>query len=428
MKTSQRLLLIILAFYLVGPTLKIGGATLQDMLFFLYFIFILLSGDFKLPLRNRVFIYFVAPSLIILLSVLGKLFIGLPLSSDDSIDFIKKLSLGLLTLSVVKVMKKATESEWQKFIESALKILALATIYICVLGIIQYLRPAVYEKIFGGMYAIELRSELTNLEVSEEFGRISSLFHWANALGVFLVFSLTTIVVNRKNINNLLFLVTMTVGMLALLLTNSRVSMILFGFSLVYVAFIERKKRFLLGFGILVLLLIIILPLDSILSPDNIDRLQEIIDFITRGDIPVNVEVRLSTFSYLAGLLLKSQYFYFGFPQEVYWDTIALSADNQYLGWFIKYGSVSILLTIWLIRGMWISYRVIRNKVVQQKWLSMTHSFFLVNALILIGGMSQDTLFINRWREFYFIFFGCILTYVLNRKNVTEPHPIGSVR
>ena len=43
------------------------------------------------------------------------------------------------------------------------------------------------------------------------------------------------------------------------------------------------------------------------------------------------------------------------------------------------------------------------------------HTLILLNVMVLVGGLSQDTLFVERWKEFYFALTGVFLGVCIGR-------------
>jgi hypothetical protein len=93
---------------------------------------------------------------------------------------------------------------------------------------------------------------------------------------------------------------------------------------------------------------------------------------------------------------------------QIYESTVFISWDNQYLGYFIKYGLLSIPFIIYSVIIIYYPLKNIK-KVDKDSKLFLTTAF-TINLLIFIGGFSQDTFFTDRWREFYFFIMPLILS------------------
>ena len=93
--------------------------------------------------------------------------------------------------------------------------------------------------------------------------------------------------------------------------------------------------------------------------------------------------------------------------------TVAVSPDNQYLGFFVKYGLMAVLLFVWQAWAIVLPAGRLRAQDLTPRRRVQLHTLVLLNVAVALGGLSQDTLFAERWREFYFAFSGVILGAVL---------------
>lgn len=409
----SKMMLVILLLYLVGPSGKFGGATIADMILVLFLFGIMLMGKLDIRWKDPITLLFLFPTLVVAISAAGKLAIGLSISMDEINNLVKMFGLGLLSAVAVSFKYENVSVEMPAYLRSILTIFCVAIIIIALYGVYQYLDPASFRSYFKDIYGFEGRSSFNSLEQAEDIKRVTSIFTHPNALGVFTVCAMVVLIVNRKMIGPLLMVSANVSLFVLLILSNSRISLFLLAIAFMYLLVAENHKKYMYAILAVVVLIVIFVPLEKLLGGVNYDRLLELGDYIKYGIVPKNLDARFSELAYIVPLISGSKYLYFGYPMQVYYEQVFLSWDNQYLGWLIKYGLVSVLMILWALYTVYYPLRLLKTKKLSDTCRRILKTFFLVNILLLIGGVSQDTVMINRWREFYFFFFGFGMTYCL---------------
>lgn len=394
--------------------MRLGGASIADAVFVIVFLSWLAHRKEEIPWANPVMRVFLVPLGVVIISLLGKTALAMPLSSDEIKNIAKMAALTLISLIGVS---RAREEGVQALplIRLMLTVLGISIVTIGLLGLFQYLRPENFQSVFGSLFTIEDRDQVTNLERAEMMQRISSVFPWANSLGIVLAMALVILVMNRRLLPKLVLPAAVIAGVPALFLTNSRVSLLLFAIGFIYILIFEGRRRLLMWTVVAAVLVMIMVPFESIVSRENMGRLEELADLVRYGELPGNVQVRLSTIDYLTSYIFATQYLYFGFPNQVYQNLVFIAWDNQYLGWLVRYGLVGIILVAWEIALIVLPYRLIHRKFLDDPWRTLVHSVLIVNIMMFVAGFSQDTVFLNRWREFCFFFMPLVLTIAVER-------------
>lgn len=406
MTVSAYGLLVVLLLYLIGPSARVAGFTLADLVFLLYTGMFLVVG--RLRLLGWRTLFFFGPAIVVAVASAGKLYSGTGFGRDEVSHLLRMASYGLI--AVLAQSLAVRPGGWNAaLVPRMLRVLAWSVAVLSLLGFLQYYAPGVFTATLGPFYILELRTLQTSLQQAQEAGRMTSVFSWANAFGMFLALALTTLVVNRRDVRRGALLAALGVGLPALLLTNSRAALVLLFLGLVATAVRERRGRLLVGAAAVVMLLLLIVPAERLLGGDNLARLSELVHFLTTGAVPATFQTRLATLAWLPGRVISSSYIYFGFPTQTYQSLIATAPDNQYLGWLIKYGLVAGGMVLWLVLSILVPGLLARRARLGEQGRRLLYTFALLNALALVGGISQDTLFIERWREFYFALFALAL-------------------
>lgn len=398
--------LFVLLVYLVAPNPKTAGIQLGDVGLVMFFV--AYAAMTRLRLDGRLLAFFAWPALAVAVAFLGRTFSGVPIDTDAVNNLLRTASLGLLGTLGVLISRAGGEEDRERLVRGLLRLLVIAIVFTSLVGLLEYARPDAFSGMVSGLYAMQLRTNLTNVEQAEQAGRITSIFSWANTFAEFLLYSLTVLLVNRRLVGRLSLTVATFLGVPCLLLTNSRLALLFLCGILLYVTVVDRRWGLLVLAGTAAAAVLLVFPVEQLLGAQNTARLGELVDFVRYGALPPNVEVRLSTLAFLSRKLVSSEYFYFGFPMPVYESTVFISWDNQYLGFFVKYGITGILLVVWQLASILIPWLLLRHTVDPRRRLYL-HTLIALNLMVFIGGLSQDTLFVERWKEFYFALTGVVL-------------------
>ncbi len=418
MTIRRSFFLLVLLVYLIGPNPKAGGVQLGDFVLLTFAIgFVAVT---RLRVNARLLAFFAWPALAVAVAFFGRTLRGVPLDSDELNNVFKTASLGVLGMLGVWISRAGGEDEKALLVRRMMQLVVIAIVFTSLVGLLEYVRPGAFSSLVSGVYEMQLRNNLTNVEQAEQAGRITSIFSWANTFGEFLLYGLTVLTVNRRSVGRLWLAAAVLLGVPCLVLTNSRLALLFFCAMLLYVTLIDRRWGLLAISGTTAVAVVLLVPVEHLIGAQNSARLTELLDFVRYGVLPPNVEVRLSTLAFLSRKLLTSEYFYFGFPMPVYESTVFLSWDNQYLGFFVKYGITGVLLVIWQLASILVPLLLLRRTADHRRRLYL-HTLILLNVMVLVGGLSQDTLFVERWKEFYFALTGVFLGVGIGRPAASHP-------
>ena len=228
-----------------------------------------------------------------------------------------------------------------------------------------------------------------------------------------------------SNRRTFLSILAIPLGLWAILLTNSRATILTF----VLIVFLyycnktnirEFLKKFFSIILITISVLIFIYYAKEFVGNKNITRFEEIKDIFVYQELPANVHTRVNTLSWMPKYLYNSRYFFFGSPQLEYSNVIYLmSTDNQYLSWFAHYGIICLLLMlVWVLWVLLYFLSLIKNmqKVDNAILLNILRGAMLVWFWLILQGFSQNTFFVGRLREFLFFLIAFVIGWANNER------------
>lgn len=412
---NTNLLLFSVFIYLVGPnTFRVYNAYVADFVFLLTFVVIAFNGP-PFRLRHPASVLFLVPFGIVTLSNIGKFVSDFPMGVDEAANTIKTLQLYFIFVLALTVFDpRMPESYFRATVRKIGTIVAVAVIYNSVIGILQYFEVGFVRALMEQFYLIEHSVGISNVDYMIVENRITGIFDSWNGLGFFLTQTMFLMIVISNERRSLLITAAVLLSVVALLLAGSRAASI--GLLLMVVLFyigVLRSRRMVIG----VVVALIVLPVVisgliafEVLTQENVDRFVEIYDFVTTGTPPPNWEFRLDTWSWLPEHILGSPYFLFGYPNQVWKNSVYYwGADNQYLAWLLAYGLVGALgYPVWWFSVI-ASYR---KRYRRMKRFGATPPGRFIGAVVIIWsvqlliGISQDSMLGNRWRELFLIFMG----------------------
>jgi hypothetical protein len=393
----------------VGPNGKIGGVSIGDLLLALFSLGFLAKRWFIVPLTHPAVIVFAIPSLIVSTSYLIKWMTGSPLGGEDTSNLLKMWSLSVIAIVSVTYVNESGQVGAGQFLDYLLFVLFVGVASAVLVGLLQAAFPNIYNTVARPLYEMQLRDLTSTIERQEQSGRIGSIFRSPNTFAFFLAMSLTVLLSQRRAFASYLIATLSAIAMFALLLTGSRAALLtLLGCALLVLL---AKRQFVLLsvltlFGALVLL---VLPVDMVLSERVLSRFEEVRLFVSQGRLPATLATRLEDASFLLGILSTSHYLLFGFPYQAYVVQVYISTDNQYLGWLFKYGLLGLLFVFWLMWLLFRSWRLRARLPALSRNRSALGALMLICMMILVGGLTQDVFYIDRWREFFFAFFPAVM-------------------
>jgi hypothetical protein len=403
----------ILLLYMVGPNVEFHGARAADLIVLLFVPTYVATT--RLKIHWTIAVLFLTPAFIVGASAAGKFFQGTGVGSDEFRNILRMCNLGLLAALGTSLVRTEYERDPSRCTRTLVRVVVAGIVFVSVAGLIQYVKPGLFTRTLGALYVIELRNNSSNIEQAAKYARVTSIFSWANALAGFLLYSLTTVMLNAASLRKREYSLALGLGIPVLLLTNARMSLLLVACLLLYVGVVQHRWTALTMIGLVSALVLTFVPLEHLIGASNVERFEELFALVAHGTLPINVAVRLETLSTLPAKIMASPYVLFGFPMAVYQSTIFISWDNQYLGFFVKYGLLGALLVLWQIAIVIVAFGLVRRERSGELRL-LLHAVFLVNLFMLIGGISEDTLLTERWREFHFVFDAIVLSLALTRR------------
>ena len=425
-KSKTNFFLIVILFYLIGPTTyRFANAYLADILFALFFVYALMSGT-KLRLTHRVSLVFLVPFVIVLGSNIGKYWSDFPLGVDEFANTVKSLQLFfLVSFSSAIFDPRMNEDYFNLTLNKFSVIISCAVIYNGLIGIFQYFEVGAINKFLETFYYIELDlvegiEGVSNADMMVVENRITGIFESWNGIGFFLTQTLFLLLLIYRERKSILILPAIGIGFLALVLAGSRAAII--GFIIawtLYSLYITRSKKalFVVLFAFFVSVPAIILMKEmEILPEENVQRFVEIYDFMVSGEVPATLAFRLDTWSWMPQHIISSPYFLFGYPNEVWKSSIYFwGADSQYVAWLLVYGLFGLtlfvmwsLIVIYVFRKEYLLFKTVTGNSVVTR---LCGAFVVIFFTYLFIGISQDSMLSNRWRELLLSFIGFVVSW-----------------
>ena len=180
----------------------------------------------------------------------------------------------------------------------------------------------------------------------ENYGRATSIFRWANSLGMFLALTLLlllpTLAWGRRS--RLIMLVPVLTCLVALVLSGSRSGLIALTVGIAIVFLAQRQARMLILVGIVVLAVVAGMSLVEART-GNVSRFTELFDYVTeRGPMPYNLAGRLTNTGYtLTQFSAHARSIWTGTTVTEYDSLIWRSFDNEYLKHLVWNGILGLI-------------------------------------------------------------------------------------
>ncbi len=421
MEVTRLILLVVLLAYGVGPNVKIGGAFLQDVLL-VTLVFLWLSLEDRKFLRVGPIDWLLAfPAIVVALTTLGKFVSGFAVSMEEVKNLLAMVKLYLVAKIVMVYLAGAAAHPERpsRLVRVFQWALAVQLIFVAGVALMQVVgwQPSLLQK----LYTIDQfqSPELANFALVQETGRVTSIYSWANSLGVAAATYVLVLLFgggtarHGTGIGRAVTIPAIVAGVLAVYLTQSRVSYLYLVAGLIVCVLLVRGSRagatLLLVFGVVIVALMG--SALRVLSSGAGGRAAELLTWVQSGVVPITLARRLATWSWMPGFLLSSPYWLVGMPTTTWINTVGTSTDNQYLGWLLRYGVVGlVLLSVWLVvlgRRLWAARRRLAEE--QSALSALATVTAVVWILLAFVGVSQDTLFIYRLRELLFALLAAVL-------------------
>jgi len=421
---EANILLFLVLLYLIGPNVRFYNAYIQDILFLFFFLFVVFTDYQHHMFRlSKIDFIFFTPFLIILVTIFGKLISGFYLSWNDYahlINMIKLFFIAKITLSIFNY--NSSNLFFLSYVKKVSKYLGISVIFTSFVGICQVFNIINFNSLFYKVYTFEHQLGVSNIEKFLMTGRITSIFKGFNTFGLFLALSLFLLIIFFIYNKSYILFFALLIGFFSFIYTNSRAAMLTFAFMFIsfYLINIGSKKvlRIALFIFIVVILLIILNYNIDLISYESIYRFKEIKALFLYGSLPLNIQYRLNTWQFLPKYIISSRYCIFGFPNLIFFnDPNFCSPDNQYIGWLVKYGMFGlVLMTMWVFGVMLYLIRLklkIRNKG-DQFLIALLNGIIIIWLGMIFMGIVEDTVFVGRWREFFFFLLAFVISWANN--------------
>ncbi len=303
-------------------------------------------------------------------------------------------------------------------------LVALNTIYVSVLALLQIRQITAAQQFIYTFYKYELANPEIVYEAVTRYGRASSIFHWPNSLGVFLVVNLFLMMNYLGNsIKRIWLVIPIAIGVLGVILSGSRTGFLILSMGLAIMIFYRRQflLLFLLGIGGLLFGLIIGFVEAQ---TEQSSRLYELIYWLTgAGPMPLTFRLRIENW-------VEAIVYYINQPTVLTGITIIGeragnllfdSFDNEYLVYFVWNGLIGLLCFLLFQFGLALyAFRLVLQSR-RIKALSVLAMFLFTVALTMpLIAMSQEVW--NQQRLLHLVFI-CLGLVVYNKNMANTKYP-----
>ena len=335
---------------------------------------------------------------------------------------------------LISLWSKLAGGALERLVKSLYSVLGMSIIYIGVLAILQYWKVGPVQDFLYQFYRYDFSESLLDIVYTaiDVYGRATSIFHWANSLGMFIAIALIVLASYLWEHRQTRWLyAAVLVGLFGLILSGSRASLIALVIGLLCITLLYRRFRevFLLGFGAL----IVFLALSFIeAQTGSSSRLIELINYLTgAGPIPATFATRLVKLQLGIDFITSSP--------SIFWAGISVTGsqartlmpfDNEYLMYSIWNGTLGLLAFLGtqlalIFYSLWVFRRSQRLSLVRLLALSV----FSVFTSMSLAAFSQNVWTQDRLMQMVFIFFG-VFVYTIRqgraaRQTITEPAAAG---
>lgn len=417
------LMFAVVFFYLVGPVVRIYHAYLSDIFFLLTFVLIILSGT-KMKFETPVSKIFLIPIGIVLISIVGKIFMGYSLGMDEAANFLNYIKLFFLFVVTYSVFAENLNRDlYKKDLIILNSIVIFFVLFVSIIGILQFANHPSAENIIKNYYHVVHKTGTDNIYEYKLLNRVTSIFDSFNGMGIVLCFTLFILIFLNNELKNYWSIVVLLTGLTLIFLTGNRASLIvLLLMTISYLVYIRKGMNLKIFSIITVSFLasgVIFFLISNYLSFDNYIRFYEFKLLLLNGSIPPTLQVRLEKWEWLPSYMLSIGQGLFGYTTgDFIRDKVYTSPDNQYLNWLVYYGYIGALLfTGWAIYSLFIFVK--NKKRIQSKFSSFLIIYWI--GLIIIG-LFQESFFFGRLRELFIFFLAMLTAYSSVTKNLVNKH------
>jgi len=296
---------------------------------------------------------------------------------------------------------------------SLLLIAAIALIYTGSLALLQFfeVRPALNFLQDFYQYASHGRYEIA-VSAVEDYGRVTSIFHWANSLGIFVAAGLLLLIpqaLTRET--GVIGLGATLLGIMTLVLSGSRTAMVALGIGLVVILIIQRRFR--------VIALLLIGGLFFSAAANLIEtrtgassRLFGLFDWLFgNGPLPGSLDFRLTNLIWsLQQFVRLPEVFWTGTTVTDYRDIVPRSFDSEflkYLVWTGVFGLVAfVLFQLGVIASAWRSLLLAPKGDLRRDLAASLLATFIAMA---VAASNQDVWGQYKLLQLVFVFLGFLV-------------------
>ncbi len=414
-KTLHRyanILLGIFFFYLIGPTFRLLNAYISDYLFLLFALHVFF-GPLKIKFSFKESKIFLIPFVVIMLVTIGKFFTGSELFIDEfanNINYLKMFLMFCFTYSIIIQIKDVNFLD--RYLKNIFRLLAIGVIFVSMISIMQFLNFKFVDLIIENFYLIQHKTaNSTNIDQFNETNRVVGIFDSYNGCGFFMCFFTFILIMVFSEMRSKTTILAIMLGFITLVLTSNRASLITFLImNAIFFIFIKRITNLKVIFSVTFMLLLFLYLgtyVSDFISLGNFNRFLEVKDFIDKGQVPFTFADRTNAWEWMPQYVLSSKYAIFGFTNSGFLNDLNFrSPDNQYLTWFVNYGIIGAVgLMVWTIYSFVKLINLYRDEKFTrtESLITIAGGFIVIWIGLSIEGISQDSFFGNRWRE-YFVF------------------------
>lgn len=415
MKVTGVLLGLALLGFGIGPNVRFAGAMLQDWFFIAVLGAFVLVADRRFLRFQRHEALFAIPAIVVGVAAAGKVAAGMAVTSEDVKNVLTMVKLYLVAKMTMAYLagEEIDADRAEAFARLLRTVLAVEVTFVGLVAVAQAASrwPDALQELFR--VSDSSQSNLSNVALFQAEQRVTSIYAWANALGVAVATFVTLLLCWRGSSQRVgrsstfLRAVALVLGFVTIYLTGSRTTYL---FLLAALAVCYRYaqitlKRLLVWVGVGGGAIALAAAAFSQLSAGTAERASELVSFLTTGTIPYNLATRFGTWSWMPGYVLRSQYWLWGMPNRSWQEVLGgASSDNQYLGWLLHYGVFGLcMLCVWTVSML---VALVRSKrrlhSTGSPWWRLAAVVVVLWTLLVLAGVSQDTLLLPRLRELVF--------------------------
>jgi hypothetical protein len=262
---------------------------------------------------------------------------------------------------------KVTLDKFGNLMQKLVNVISFVVIYIGLLAAFQMMGVTFVQNFLHFFYRFEgenLHLVQIAYDAIQNYGRATSIFHWANSLGEFLsiaLFILFVYFLDRPSSRGR-YLIAIAIGMFGIALSGSRSSLIALVIGILVILIVRRQfKLFIIA---LVGGLIILFAMEFVThSTGNSSRYVEFFNYIfEKGPMPQTLQHRIGTMSSITSGFAKADISHWTGTTVVNWENIApLNFDSEYLKYLVWSGyfglAAFILFQAGVIFYLWSAFR-----------------------------------------------------------------------